>query len=418
MAQLWLSGIISYFIGSFFVIKDRPVGHILDFSKGYLTMWLAGMYLPSGVSYLLASGGVLIGHTRPLFYKFNGDTTEALALGVITFMSPPFGLIILFFFLLLKFLFNDYDSAVFATSFLIPVLALKFFRSDSYIIISLLIFGSLAVQFWPPAFEKRLKPAIFTRAAFASLLLFLLLLFYFNKYVYKGFGVQRDIIRHGPWQFKYVAITFDDGPDPVYTLQILDILKEKGVPATFFLIGKNAEQYPEIARRIVKEGHSIGNHTYSHRSLIPLSARATREEIKKAEEAIKKATGVRATLFRPPRGVYSAYARKFLKEERYTMVLWDVSAMDWAELPPNNIVSYVVNRVKPGSIILFHDSGDLVTFKGGDRTSTVMALPVVIDELRARGYEFVTVDQMIFLAELMRTEEQVDENNSGGDQTH
>ncbi|ADL08873.1 glycerol-3-phosphate acyltransferase [Thermosediminibacter oceani] len=419
MALLWLSGIISYLICSLFVIRKRTVGrYILDFAKGYLTMWLSGMYLHSGVSYLFASVGALMGHTRPLFYKFDGETTEALALGVITFMSPVFGLILLFFFLLLKFLFNDYDNAVFAASFLIPVLAFSFFKSDSFIIISLLIFGNLAVQYWPPALEKRLKPTVFTRTAFALLLFFLLMLAFFNKYVYKGFGVQKDIIRRGPDQFKYVAITFDDGPDPVYTTQILDILKEKKVPATFFLIGKNAEQYPDVARRIAKEGHSIGNHTYSHRSLIPLSAKATREEIKKAEEAIKKATGVRTTLFRPPRGIYSSYSRKFLKEERYTIVLWDVSAMDWAELPPNKIVSGVVNRVKPGSIILFHDSGDLVTFKGGDRTSTVRALPVVIDELRARGYEFVTVDQMIFLSELMRTEEQVDENNSGGDQTH
>ncbi|MDN5331497.1 MAG: peptidoglycan-N-acetylglucosamine deacetylase [Tepidanaerobacteraceae bacterium] len=412
MAQLWLSGIVSYLIGSFFVIKDRTAGLILDFSKGYLAMKLAGIYLDSGMSYLLASSGLLVGHAKPLFNKGEGDTSEAVALGVITYMSPYLGLFVFFFFLLLKFLFNDYDSAVFASSFLIPLLSFKFFKSDSFIIISFLIFGILAVQFWPPVLEKRLKPESLTRVAFASLLIFLILLFYFNKYVYKGFGAQRDIIRRGPEHFKYVAITFDDGPDPVYTPEILDILKEKDVPATFFLIGKNVEQYPEIARRMVKEGHSIGNHTYSHRSLIPLAAAATREEIKKGEEAIKKATGVRTTLFRPPRGLYTAYARKFLKDERYTVVLWDVSTMDWAELPPASIVSNVVRHVKPGSIILFHDSGDLVGFKGGDRTNTVKALPVVIDELKNRGYKFVTVDQMIFLAELMKTEK-IEENHNG-----
>lgn len=411
MAQLWLSGIISYLVGSFFVLKDHPMGFILDFTKGYLGMKLAGIYMDSGLSYLLASSGLLFGHAKPLFYRFEGDTSEALALGIITFMSPYFGLILLLLLLILKSLFNDYDNAVFASSVLIPLLSFKFFKSDSFIIISLLMFGILAVQFWPPALEKRIKPVILTRVAFASLLVFIILLFFFNKYVYKGFGAQRDIIRRGPEHFKYVAITFDDGPDPVYTDEILDILEEKNVHATFFLIGKNVEQYPDIARRIVNEGHSIGNHTYSHRSLIPLSAAATREEIKKAEEAIRKATGVRTTLFRPPRGVYSSYARRFLKDERYTIVLWDVSAMDWVELPPESIVSNVVNHVKPGSIILFHDSGDLVGFKGGDRTNTVRALPVVIDELKARGYEFVTVDHMIFLAELMKTEQNVENHN-------
>jgi peptidoglycan/xylan/chitin deacetylase (PgdA/CDA1 family) len=197
----------------------------------------------------------------------------------------------------------------------------------------------------------------------------------------------------------------------VYTPKILDILKEKNVPATFFLIGKNVEAYPDIAKRIVQEGHLIGNHTYTHKSLIPLSARATCEEIKKAEKAIEDATGIRPTLFRPPRGLYSSYATKLLRDERYTIVLWDVSAMDWAELPPKNIVTNVTGRVKPGSIILLHDSGDIVTFKGGNRSSTVKALPEIIDNLRAGGYEFVTVDQMIFLTELMETEEQGYENN-------
>ena len=123
------------------------------------------------------------------------------------------------------------------------------------------------------------------------------------------------------------------------------------------------------------------------------------------EAAIEEATGIRPTLFRPPRGVYSGYARKLLKEERYTLVLWDVSTEDWAELAPKKIVANVINRVKPGSIILLHDSGDLLTFRGGNRNSTVKALPEIIDKLRDEGYEFLTVDQMIFISELMETEE-------------
>ena len=180
-------------------------------------------------------------------------------------------------------------------------------------------------------------------------------------------------------------MTFDDGPDPVYTPEILDILKEKDVRATFFLIGKNVSSHPEIAQRMVEEGHLIGSHTHSHKSLIPLSAKSTYKEIKNAEAAIEEATGIRPTLFRPPRGVYSSYARELLREERYTLVLWDLSAVDWAELAPKRIVANVVNKVKPGSIILLHDSGDLITYRGGDRHSTVKALPEIIDKLRAPG---------------------------------
>ncbi|MDN5302958.1 MAG: peptidoglycan-N-acetylglucosamine deacetylase [Thermoanaerobacteraceae bacterium] len=411
MYRLWIIAALSYIIGGYFVVRDERKKYFLDFAKGYLTLLFSGLYLNSGLTYIFASAGVLAGHTKPIFYKFRGDTTEMVALGIVFLMSPVMGLFLFFCFLLILKLLKDYNNAVFVTSFLAPALSFKFFRSDSFIAITFIIFAGLAVQFWPSFLEKRIKPVFFTRMAFGLTVMGFLLLLYFNKYVYKGFGVQKDIIRHGPHHFKYVALTFDDGPDPVYTPEILDILKEKNVPATFFLIGKNVEAYPDIAKRIVREGHSIGNHTYTHKSLIPLSGRATWEEIKKAEKAIEDATGIRPTLFRPPRGVYSSYATKLLRDERYTIVLWDVSAMDWAELPPKSIITNITGRIKPGSIILLHDSGDLVIFKGGNRSSTVKALPEIIDNLRTGGYEFVTVDQMIFLTELMETEEQGYENN-------
>jgi len=415
MSYFVLTGLFSYIAGGFFVFQKREYfTQIIEFFKGYLTMLFAGLYLHSGLTYIFSSMGVLTGHTRPFFKGFRGDTTEALALGIIFYLSWKMGLLLLLFFIILKQFVEEYDDAVFLTALLIPVITFRFFRTDSYNIISLIIFVQLAIQFWPDFLEKKVKSVLVNRTLLGLLVFFILVLFFFNKYVYKGFGMQKDLIRHGPEHFKYVAITFDDGPDPLYTPEILDILKDKGVPATFFLVGKNAESYPDIAKRIAREGHSIGNHTYSHRSLIPLSAKGQEEEIKKCEAAIEKVTGVRPVLFRPPRGVYTAFARKLLKNERYTIVLWDVSAMDWAELPPDKIVERVVKSVKPGSIILFHDSGDLVTYKGGNRTSTVEALPRVIDELKKQGYEFVTVDQMIFLSELMETEEKVNENKNGG----
>jgi peptidoglycan/xylan/chitin deacetylase (PgdA/CDA1 family) len=404
MVQLMLIAALSYLIGSFYMTTGDSRRFLLDTTKGYFALLLAGFLLHSGLSYLFAASGVLAGHTKPVFHKFSGETTEAVAFGILFFMSPFYGIIMLAGFLLAKRFFNDYDNAVFASSFLLPSISTKFFKSDSYVIICIIIFTSIVVQFWPDFLEEKIKSSAVNRTATGMIILLLLVMFFLNKYVYKGFGIQRDIIRHGPHHFKYVAITFDDGPDPIYTPEILDILKEKNVVATFFLIGKHIEQYPELANRIVEEGHSIGNHTYSHKSIGPLTARAVYQEIIKAQEVMEGITGVRPTLFRPPRGVYSSHAGKVLKDNRYTLVLWDISAVDWAEFPAKNVVSNVLSKVKPGSIILFHDSGDLLTFSGGNRSATVNALPEIIDRLRSDGYEFVNVDQMIFLSELMETE--------------
>lgn len=413
MSQLLVVAVFSYIFGSLFVPEYDNRKYSVEFGKGYLILLLSGIYLYSGLSYLLAAAGILAGQTRSAFLRFNGHTTEAVSLGMIFFMSPALGVVISLIFIILKGTFKNYNQAVFASALVIPVAAFKTFRSDSFIIISLLIFTSIAIQFWPPFFRRRIKSGVVYDFSIGLGVFGFVVLLFFNKYVYKGFGVQKDIIRSGPNHFKYVALTFDDGPDSIFTSEILDILKEKDVIATFFLIGKNVENEPEVARRIVEEGHLLGSHTYSHKSLVPLSAKKTYNEIKQAEKAIEDATGIRPTLFRPPRGVYSNYARGLLKEERYTMVLWNLSAVDWAELAPKKIVANVVNRVKPGSIILLHDSGDLITYRGGDRRSTVTALPEIIDKLRAQGYEFVTIDQMIFLSELMETEEYTHEDYLG-----
>ncbi len=413
MYQFLIVAIMSYIIGSLFKIGDGNRKYSLEFAKGFLTLLMSGFYLHSGLSYLMASAGILAGQSRPVFSRVNGYSAEVVSLGIIFYMSPVMGIVLALLFIVLKKVLKDYNQAVFASCLTIPIMAFRTFRSDSFIIISLIIFASLAIQFWPPFLEKRIKSGLLYDMAIGLGVLGFLILLYFNKYVYKGFGIQKDIIRHGPHHFKYVALTFDDGPDPVYTPEILDILKEKDVRATFFLIGKNVSSHPEIAQRMVEEGHLIGSHTHSHKSLIPLSAKSTYKEIKNAEAAIEEATGIRPTLFRPPRGVYSSYAQELLKEERYTLVLWDLSAVDWAELAPKRIVANVVNKVKPGSIILLHDSGDLITYRGGDRHSTVKALPEIIDKLRAQGYEFITIDQMIFISELMETEEYSHEDYLG-----
>lgn len=216
-----------------------------------------------------------------------------------------------------------------------------------------------------------------------------------SYYEYHGFGRQEGVIRKGPSK-PLVAITFDDGPNPNYTPKILDVLREKGIKATFFCVGVHVKKYPEVARRIVAEGHDIGNHTYSHRDLAPSTRRVVINQIRRGADAIFSVTGVNAKLFRPPRGLYSEAVRRIVVEEfGLQMVLWTVSALDWRRLSPRQIVRRVARFVRPGAIILFHDSGALLRREGGKRTSTVEALPLVIDYLREAGYQIVPVSEML-----------------------
>lgn len=223
-----------------------------------------------------------------------------------------------------------------------------------------------------------------------------------NYYEYHGFGPQEGILRHGPDEM-VVALTFDDGPSPEYTPLVLDALKERGVRATFFLVGKHVEKYPDIARRIVEEGHEVGNHTYSHRDLVPSSRRRLLSEIRRTQKAIAETTGVWPTLFRPPRGIYSEAVRQVVVGMGFRLVLWSVSGMDWAGIPARVIARRVVRQVKPGSIILLHDSGALIRSEGHSRMNTARAVPEIVDRLIAEGYRFVTIGEMLALAEAGRT---------------
>lgn len=214
-------------------------------------------------------------------------------------------------------------------------------------------------------------------------------------YEYHGFGPQEGIVRRGKKESQRVALTFDDGPSPVYTPQILDILREKKVKATFFLVGRHVEKYPEVAKRIVAEGHEIGNHTYSHRDLVPATRATVIKEVKKAEQVIEAFCGQKPVLFRPPRGIYSNGVRKVILKLGYTIVLWSISTQDWRLVKPKFILKRVKRFCRPGSIILFHDSGALVKPEGGSRSHTVEALPQVIDWLKENNYQITTVSSLI-----------------------
>ncbi|MBQ8401437.1 MAG: polysaccharide deacetylase family protein [Clostridia bacterium] len=187
---------------------------------------------------------------------------------------------------------------------------------------------------------------------------------------------------------KKIALTFDDGPHPVYTREILDILSEYGIRATFFCIGVNAEQYPSLVQEEIAAGHEIGNHTYGHRNLRSVSGEGVREEILGMEEVLWEVTESRPHLFRPPGGQYCDEVCRAAAELEYTVILWSVDTRDWAHTPVPEIVENVMTNTEEGDIILFHD------FVSGE-SPTPEALRRILPELIEQGYEFVTVSELV-----------------------
>lgn len=186
-----------------------------------------------------------------------------------------------------------------------------------------------------------------------------------------------------------VALTFDDGPLPPYTGQILDIAERYGVPATFFCCGIHVRGNAGELVRMREQGHAIGNHTWSHPFLPELTRSQLAEQIERTYGAISEASGTGSPrLFRPPYGARTPGVLRQLSELDVTSVLWDVAAEDWALREADAITRDVLESVRPGSVILLHDGG-------GDRSPTVAAVPRIIEGLLERGYEFVRVDDMI-----------------------
>ena len=180
-----------------------------------------------------------------------------------------------------------------------------------------------------------------------------------------------------------VALTFDDGPHPVCTPQLLDGLKKRDVKVTFFVTGENVESYPEIVKRASEEGHLIGNHTFHHVQLTAANSDDFKKEIISTNDIIQEVTGKETSFIRPP---YGSWDKKYEKELNMFPVLWDVDPLDWCSTNVDKIVRSVLTGTKENSIILMHDSYD----------STVTAALQVVDILKAEGYEFVTVDEILF----------------------
>lgn len=275
---------------------------------------------------------------------------------------------------------------------IISVLTILLIASFSFWL-SGLISRSLKWRHW-----KKVLGFIFTLVIISSM---------FHFYVYNGFGFQADIFRSGSTREKIVAITFDDGPSPLYTPRILDILAEYQVPAAFFLVGDHVQKYPEIARWIFEDGHEIGNHTFTHIHVPTTPSRKLSAEIMQTDLEILQATGAYPRYIRPPRGFYDDRFRRLAELFGHRIVLWSLSSQDWrGSSTAAGITRRVLNNVRPGDIILFHDSGALLNKEGGDRESTIEALPAVIEGLWEKGYRIVTLEEILETARPIQEEKQ------------
>ena len=190
---------------------------------------------------------------------------------------------------------------------------------------------------------------------------------------------------HGP----YVAMTFDDGPHPTNTAQLLDILLARNIKATFFPVGTNVGYYPKLLRRMIAEGHEIGNHTQNHPNLSTMTDAQVRAELDACHNAIVAATGVSPVLMRPPYGALNQAQRTWIPQEYgYSIVFWDLDTLDWQAPGITVVADRIASSVRNGSKVLSHDI----------HAATIAAMPLALDRLIAKGYQFVTVSELFSMS--------------------
>jgi peptidoglycan/xylan/chitin deacetylase (PgdA/CDA1 family) len=200
-------------------------------------------------------------------------------------------------------------------------------------------------------------------------------------------------VKSVPTGRRVIALTIDDGPDPLTTPALLKVLAAKNARATFFLLGENAARYPDLAAAVAAAGHELGSHGYGHRFPNKLPPHELFADLEKAEEAIG-AAGVRPTLYRPPGGGYNDAMVDALARRGYTTVLWSVDPRDWERRSAAQTAATVVKRAAPGAIVLLHE--------GECAAHTPEAVGMIIDRLRAEGYELVTVGELLLYWEVRR----------------
>lgn len=198
-------------------------------------------------------------------------------------------------------------------------------------------------------------------------------------------GIARTLLMRGDPAKKQVALTFDDGPHPKYTPKILEILRRYNIKATFFLVGELAERNPALVKAEVGGGHNVGNHTYHHVNLTKIPSGYIATEIKACGLVLSKIIGRPPHLFRPPGGDYNDNVAQVAEALGYKLILWTDDPGDYASPGADVITQRIIEKVEPGGIILIHDGVK----------ETIDVLPKVIQTLKDKGYEFVTIDEMM-----------------------
>ncbi len=192
---------------------------------------------------------------------------------------------------------------------------------------------------------------------------------------------------------KQIALTYDDGPNDPHTLRLLEVLAKHDVRATFFLIGRYVQQRPDIAREVVRSGHVVGNHTFTHPLLIFKSDSHIREELRLCRQSLLDAVGGHSNLFRPPFGGRSPGTLRNARDMGLEPIMWNVTGYDWNAPPAAMIEGKISNRVRGGDVILLHDGGH--KHMGADRSQTVLATDHLISRYKGEGYRFVTIPEMM-----------------------
>jgi peptidoglycan/xylan/chitin deacetylase (PgdA/CDA1 family) len=190
-----------------------------------------------------------------------------------------------------------------------------------------------------------------------------------------------------PPEKKVIALTFDDGPWPSSTAKVLDILKKNNIKGTFFVVGQNVKNYPDLTKRVVTDGHIIANHTWHH-WYHHMNAQTAAYEVANTTDIIYKTTGIKTSLFRPPGGNMRNGVAAYAKSNKYAVIMWSSDSMDYSRPGVPRLINNIFREAKPGGIVLMHDGG-------GDRSHTVTALPEIISKFRKQGYEFVTVPELL-----------------------
>lgn len=198
-------------------------------------------------------------------------------------------------------------------------------------------------------------------------------------------------VMRGSGKSKSVALTFDDVPDPRFTPQVLDILAQYKVQATFFVVGSRAKAYPDLVKRMVEEGHVIGNHSYNHALFPSLAIRDFERQILDTEREIAAIVGYQPSFIRPPYGEIIPRQLKWAQEHGYTVVNWDVDSADWKSLSSSVVLQNIDRTLQPGSIVLQHAGGG----KGQNLNGTIEALPKLITRLQRDGYQLVTLPTLL-----------------------